>query len=164
MSTKKNEIIEDKKPLGAGGSSDQIVTLLDTKTKPIYPYTTFGAVGEFEGDTFTAGVLKSAAKSDKSEFIGSVAPSEGSLSSKTDTVVIGVSADSNADNPKKLSVKTATLQDLATCIVKEKLIKEGGNDDDKKDITVTDIKNIFQTSGSDLVTTSTSGEVMLSAA
>lgn len=158
MGTKNNEIKEDKKPLGAGGSSDQIVTLLDTKTKPIYPYTTFGAVGEFEGDTFTAGVLKSAAKSDKSEFIGSVAPSTGSLSSKTDTIVIGVSADSNADNPKKLGVKTATIEDLAKCIVSEKLIKEGSDDDDKKDITAIDIKKIFKTSGSDLVTTSTSGE------
>lgn len=158
MGTKNNEIKEDKKPLGAGGSSDQIVTLLDTKTKPIYPYTTFEAIGEFSGDTFTAGVLKSAAKSDKSEFIGSTSSSAGSLSSKTDTVIIGVSADGNGDNPKKLNVKTATLQDLANCIVKEKLIKEGSDTPTTTEVTVSDIKNIFKTSGSDIVTTSTSGQ------
>lgn len=158
MSTKNNEIKEDKKPLGAGGSSDQIVTLLDTKTKPIYPYTTFEAIGEFSGDTFTAGVLKSAAKSEKSEFIGSASSSAGSLNSKTDTVIIGISADGNGDNPKKLNVKTATLQDLANCIVKEKLIKEGSDTPTTTEVTVSDIKNIFKTSGSDIVTTSTSGQ------
>lgn len=58
-------------PLGAPADlPDSVVTLLDSRTEPIYPYTDWRAVGEVKNGVFTPEWLKTAANKNANEFLG----------------------------------------------------------------------------------------------